>query len=197
MRLSLVFCVIYLGAPLACGSRGDLEEDDLHETMDGDVLEVSSSDSEWVDDLIEARECENSADCEGHFGRLDQCEVAACNTDSGRCAKLAATNGLSCIDRDFCTTADRCIDGRCVGGPPLDCDDDNPCTFDRCEPRQGCVREFFEGRCDDDNACTVRDTCAEGRCRGERRDCDDGDSCTEDGCDRAKGCTFRSLPECR
>jgi hypothetical protein len=195
MRLWLLLIAFGLGVNSACSAGREAIEDDSDDADDS-VDDTPSDDTVDVAPDV-TRECDTSSECEGSFGRLDQCEIAACNVDTGRCIKLASSNGLPCIDRDFCTTEDRCIEGRCVAGPPLDCDDGNPCTLDGCDPRQGCVREIVEGRCDDGNACTVRDVCTEGRCRGERRVCDDSDPCTDDTCDALEGCAFVPLPDCR
>ena len=49
--------------------------------------------------------------------------------------------------------------------------------------------------CDDDDACTV-DTCdPESGCRHETLSCDDDDFCTNDACDAATGCTHEPVPE--
>jgi hypothetical protein len=38
-----------------------------------------------------------------------------------------------------CTAHDRCANGACVGGDPLQCDDGNPATCDECVEPIGCV----------------------------------------------------------
>ena len=78
--------------------------------------------------------------------------------------------------------------GRCEG-KPVDCDDRDPCTVDRCDPEAGCVHapkcvgsprcmaatcrpdgtcdfaNFFEGvKCDDGIACSEGDYCRLGQC---------------------------------
>ncbi|MDD5307886.1 MAG: hypothetical protein PHU25_11250 [Deltaproteobacteria bacterium] len=99
-------------------------------------------------------------------------------------------NADVCDDGDVCTTSDACSGGACVGGPPLDCNDDNVCTDDTCNALLGCVRASNTARCDDGNACTNNDTCSNGVCVGAAITCNDGNPCTDDTCDPATGCVF-------
>ena len=48
-------------------------------------------------------------------------------------------NGTLCTDGSACTQIDSCRGGVCVGSSPLICDDNNPCTADRCDVTLGCV----------------------------------------------------------
>jgi hypothetical protein len=77
-----------------------------------------------------------------------------------------------------------CIEGECVSGPVLECNDDNLCTDDHCDPVLGCVFVPNNDPCDDANECTVGDACAEGLCGPgpDSPDCDDGNDCTDDSC---------------
>jgi len=71
------------------------------------------------------------------------------------------------------------------------CDDENPCTSDRCDATLGCVFEPGNegGACDDGEPCTDPDACAGGRCAGgPPPDCDDSDPCTNDRCVLGEGC---------
>ncbi len=98
-------------------------------------------------------------------------------------------NSLSCNDGDVCTTGDLCVNGACVGGPPLDCGDGNPCTGDWCDGATGCQHDALDIPCDDGNACTVMDLCVGGLCQGSGApDCQDDNVCTSDMCDPAQGC---------
>src|SRR5215475_10440693 len=49
--------------------------------------------------------------------------------------------GASCEDGNLCTTGDSCIRGVCVGGPPPNCADTNPCTASTCVRDKGCVHQ--------------------------------------------------------
>jgi len=52
-----------------------------------------------------------------------------------------------CDDGDVCNGLEVPDDnGGCVAGTPLDCDDANVCTTDRCDPQQGCAH-FGNGSC--------------------------------------------------
>ncbi|MBN2493668.1 MAG: hypothetical protein JXR96_03665 [Deltaproteobacteria bacterium] len=53
-----------------------------------------------------------------------------------------------------------------------DCEDDNPCTDERCEDN-ACVVELVEDgtECEDDLYCTVDGQCQEGNCNHAQRDC--------------------------
>ena len=72
-----------------------------------------------------------------------------------------------CDDGDACTTNDTCVDGVCLGGPPPDCNDDNVCTDDSCDPDTGCVHLNNHDPCDDGDPCTLLDVCdGQGNCVG-------------------------------
>ena len=125
--------------------------------------------------------CTENIDCDDD----NVCTRDICNT-SGLC-EYANTSGV-CDDGDACTTDDTCSDGSCVGGPPLDCDDENVCTDDSCDPGSGCQHTDNTAPCDDGDPCTEDDVCSEGACAGAAVDCDDGLYCTgPDWCDPATG----------
>ena len=46
--------------------------------------------------------------------------------------------------------------GACKAGAGVDCNDDNPCTEDSCDPATGCSHTTID--CDDSDACTI-DSC--------------------------------------
>jgi len=82
-----------------------------------------------------------------------------------------------CSDGDVCTGLETCTGGACLAGPPLDCDDGDPCTVDTCDPLTGCAHEELVGACDDGDGCTVNEVCIDGECVGTPMDCDDGNPC--------------------
>ncbi|HYS54558.1 MAG TPA: post-COAP-1 domain-containing protein [Thermoanaerobaculia bacterium] len=115
------------------------------------------------------------------------CTDDACDPASG-CTHT--NNTASCDDGNACTTNDTCAGGTCVGGPAPNCNDNNVCTDDSCNPATGCVHINNTAPCNDGNACTTNDTCAAGACvGGPAPNCDDGNVCTTDGCNPASGCT--------
>jgi len=105
-------------------------------------------------------------------------------------------NSLPCEDGNPCTVKDICQDGKCLSGAPKDCDDDNACTADSCDPATGCVQTPQSGTpCDDGNPCTLADSCKNGVCSsGSIDSCDDKNPCTQDGCNTNSGCTHTPQP---
>lgn len=101
-------------------------------------------------------------------------------------------NAAPCDDTDICTTKDACVNGQCTGGPALDCNDNNPCTDESCEPGEGCQYAFNSAACEDGNECTTEDTCVEGACTPGSGvlECLDGNPCTDDACNPDVGCIF-------
>jgi hypothetical protein len=84
---------------------------------------------------------------------------------------------------------DTCSGGICAGAP-ANCNDNNGCTDDGCNPATGCTHVSNNDPCNDGNACTTDDTCAGGACvGGAAPDCNDGDVCTNDTCNPASGCS--------
>lgn len=74
---------------------------------------------------------EDGMDCEvnGDAGVCEQgqCQVNGCQSDE------------DCQDSNVCNGVEVCgVDGVCVPSPALNCDDDNPCTEDACDPEAGC-----------------------------------------------------------
>lgn len=94
-----------------------------------------------------------------------------------------------CDDNDPCTV-DRCDPQGCHH-TPIACDDNNPCTADSCGANGQCVSTPVATgtACNDGNACTVSDACTDqAMCRGTLAvDPDDGNPCTADTCDAMFG----------
>ncbi len=77
-----------------------------------------------------------------------------------------------------------------VNGAIFECNDDNVCTDDSCDPQTGCTNAPVTTgtTCDDDNDnCTVGACSDSGTCVEPAKDCDDDDVCTNDSCDIATG----------
>jgi uncharacterized repeat protein (TIGR03803 family) len=79
-------------------------------------------------------------------------------------------------------TTDTCAVAQC----DVDCNDENPCTDDSCDPETGCVHSNNTATCNDGNPCTSGDVCAGGMC-GTPVDCNDNNDCTDDSCNPATG----------
>ena len=114
-------------------------------------------------------------------------------------ATVDGSAGSDASDRDVAsdtgaTEAATSADGGVCGN----CDDNNPCTDDTCDPDSHlCVHVDNTAACDDGNACTTNDTCSAGTCvGGAPLSCDDSNVCTTDTCDSVKGCvhTDNSAP---
>lgn len=161
-----------------------------------DTTEEAGGDGDLGEVAPDVFRCTSDPDCVPIIGGVDQCERAACNTLSGQCVRTARVDGSPCSDRNACTAGDACRSARCIGLGVTDCDDDNPCTADRCESREGCIHTPTDASCDDADLCTERDRCADGLCIGAPTDCDDGDPCTLDRCDEDLGCIYRAVDPC-
>jgi hypothetical protein len=107
-----------------------------------------------------------------------QCDPAVSVTEFGM-----ATDGAPCGSEDACLGAGTCQGGQCTAGP-IDCDDGNPCTDDKCSPGKGCLHQPNFDPCDDGDACTQGDQCLDGKCVTGflPLDCFDDDPCTQDVC---------------
>jgi hypothetical protein len=77
-----------------------------------------------------------------------------------------------------------------------ECNDNNVCTDDYCDPEIGCIYEpNNSGSCEDGNACTEHGYCFDGICQdGQTINCDDKNACTEDSCDPEIGCVYQVDP---
>ena len=117
----------------------------------------------------------------------------ACTQDGcgpGGCQYEPLT-GDQCDDGNECTSTDACVDGKCAGTGAVDCDDDNICTTNYCDPGKGCVQVLNNAPCDDGDVCTLSDTCQLGECIGAAMlSCQDSNACTTDSCDPQAGCQF-------
>jgi len=112
----------------------------------------------------------------------DPCTKDSCNSD-GSC-KHIQLGGLPCDDGSICTTVDKCVAGKCMGGKELDCDDKDPCTSDSCNAIDGCQHKTASDLvCPDDGEACTQDLCKDGKCVHPQAS--DGTKCAEDG----KPCT--------
>jgi len=116
------------------------------------------------------------------------CTTNSCYPTEGCVVKV---NKEPCDDEDVCTINDKCNEGECFGGSPVDCNDSNICTTDWCHPVDGCAHDLNGVPCNDDDLCTTDDHCHLGDCIGSGNlTCDDGNVCTDDACIPATGCSF-------
>lgn len=150
--------------------------------------------------------CQNGACCLGCVDETGRCRggttagfcgvgggsCASCTTGNaclnpickgGECGTSPKAEGEPCSDDDVCNGAETCDGGgECQAGTALNCDDNNPCTADDCDPEDGCIWDNDdEAACSDGQACTPDDHCQDGECVGTVS-CDDGNPCTMDSC---------------
>ncbi len=176
------------GAAPNCND-GNACTDDSCDTLTG-CMNVNNAAS--CDD---ANACTTSDTCNGGVctgGPAPDCDDSnPCTTDS--CDTILGCQNThhtaACDDGDACTTTDVCSAGSCIGGPPANCNDGNPCTDDSCDPVSGCQNVDNTAACDDGDACTTIDMCVGGLCVGGAPiSCADGNVCTDDVCDPVFGC---------
>jgi hypothetical protein len=108
------------------------------------------------------------------------CTVAVCNTGQevgpiNTCVVVTAPDGTACNDGTFCTMADACDGGVCVGGVENDCGlPHSPCEAIICvESTQSCnVAPVNDGTpCTPEDLCEVGGICSLGECLGEPKSC--------------------------
>ncbi len=137
----------------------------------------------------------------------DDCNVGACDEQTGSCLTVPDNEGAACDDGLNCTGGETCTIGVCGGGSPPDCDDLDPCTDDFCdEANQACVHTPIPGccqtdaDCDDGLYCNGQEFCdvVLGQCQpGTPPLCDDLDPCTLDSCDDDEGmCQHEAIEPC-
>ena len=149
--------------------------------------------------------CADDEPCNGTEACVDGTCIAGqppvCN-DENPCTKDGCHPGLgctyefddfqSCADGDVCNGDEICSQGDCLPGPPLTCDDGNPCTDDGCHSIVGCfAAPNNQADCDDGDECNGEEICDSGTClSGDPMECNDGNPCTTDACITEVGCTY-------
>ena len=126
----------------------------------------------------------------------NDCTEDVCNELDASCSYPNKADGAECAAGN---DPGRCRSGVCQGlCEGVDCDDDNPCTSDICDPSNGSCPNPDK---DDGTRCVDGDQpgkCSGGLCVGicADIDCDDGDPCTIDACDEVSGaCTNSKATE--
>jgi hypothetical protein len=170
---------LVLSPPYCCYQEEDCDDDNVCTTdiCDGGICLHPPSQAPGC--------CESNLDCDDG----NPCTDNICNPDDSSC--YFPFNTVPCNDSNKCTKNDHCIEGSC-GGDPVVCSDGNNCTYDKCDPQNGCYHPNIPqgAECDDLNNCTVSDVCLLGECAGDWLDgcclkdvdCDDSDGCTIDKC---------------
>jgi hypothetical protein len=175
-------CTIY-----GCSTKVDEYEEFLDEYLDGFSGDSCTLPSECLSGF-----CVNGVCCSSAC--TDACSSCVVEGFEGTCR--TAPNGTSCSDGNVCNGEDVCLLGKCMSGDILDCDDEDICSQDSCDPVDGCQNVPVEDGtpCLDNDMCNGEETCQAGECQtGTTLDCNDQNPCTEDQCDQAKGCKYTPL----
>ncbi|MFH1529644.1 MAG: hypothetical protein ABIK09_02795 [Pseudomonadota bacterium] len=177
--------------------------------------DAAALDGEPCDDsdpCTEVDVCDGVGGCAGgakDCNDLNACTADSCTALTGACANVALT-GETCDDGDACTDVDACTaSGGCAGVLTVDCDDQNDCTVDSCNPLTGaCIHgpallgtacSYPDASAGEAGACYPNAQCdAAGACQHGVFLCEclvAGD-CTDDGdlCNGTPKCDIASFP---
>ena len=109
-------------------------------------------------------ESEKSNEASGTAGNPEICTDGVDNDGDGYAdCEDADCSNQGCNDNSVCTINDQCENLLCQG-TLIDCDDDNSCTDDSCDPFSGCMYSYNSSPCDDGLFCNGYDTCNAGSC---------------------------------
>src|SRR5262249_55215737 len=164
--------------------------------------------------VADGTSCADSTVCNG----AEVCQAGVCqpgsplNCDDGNpcttdtclpvsaCQHTSLPNGAACPDATVCNGAETCLAGVCIAGTPLNCNDNNPCTLDTCDPVAGCRHTPVANGtpCPDATVCNGAETCSAGVCVSNAPlNCNDNNACTTDSCDAVSGCIHAPIAGCR
>ena len=231
-------CAACLGIAVigvGCGgeSTGDSRESRIEGTDPGDCEDGADNDADGLFDCADPS-CEASPLCGGSGtggaggtaggggagGSLlcadvdcddqNECTTDACDPADGECDYTLVTDGMTC---DFGGLPGVCGAGACEDAmlcAGVDCDDQNECTADTCNPTDG---DCAHANVTDGMTCDfggLPGVCGAGICEDAMLcagvDCNDGNECTQDVCDPMDGqcgyadvmdgttCDFGGLP---
>jgi len=131
--------------------------------------------------------CSSTCQTEQVCGDLVVQSPEQCDSTDPCCVDcMYAVEGIACDDATLCNGNETCnAVGVCQAGTTLNCNDNNQCTTDSCDPVLGCLNTpVTDGTsCSDGLFCTDPDTCVNGLCTTPARDCADSIDCTVDACD--------------
>ena len=123
---------------LATCDDGNLCTDNFCDPSQGCVTTVNEAQCDdndicTVDDHCEMGSCvfDDEVICDDFNGCTDD----ACDPVEG-C--IFTINEVLCSDGNACTTGEACLNGVCMGGQPITCDDGDDCTADSCDSVMGC-----------------------------------------------------------
>ena len=185
---SLGKCV---GTPIVCNDGNACTSDKCVSGKcaftNNDANKCTDNDSCSVEDSCKAGKC---------VSKPKNCDDKnMCTADS--CSKGLCVNkplpGNECLDGDPCTKGDTCSSlGKCAG-KAIVCNDNNPCTNDKCVSGKCEFANANTNKCTDNNACTLGDYCSAGKCvAGKPKVCTDSTICTSNTCDTKTGACLTS-----
>ncbi len=148
--------------------------------------------------------CNEGTDTCEHLANNQLCSLGLeCNVAQGGCVPPPSCfTNADCVDQNLCDGMEACVNGQCVGGMPIDCDDGFGCTVDACDPATGqCSNTAQNAFCSDPFSCNGIESCdpanspdMSGCVQGQSVNCDDGIGCTADGCQEPFG-TCAHVPQ--
>jgi hypothetical protein len=127
--------------------------------------------------------CSDGNPCNG----VEVCQQGQCSPGS------PLPDGTACTDPNVCNGEEFCQAGQCVSINAPNCDDNNPCTMDICNPGLGCLHNPRPNgsSCDDNDVCNGVELCQNGFCGpATPLFCEDTNPQTVNGCDPVRGCTI-------
>ena len=107
------------------------------------------------------------------------CTDDTCFPESG--CVFVANDDNACSNEDACDGLEGCVEGECIPGDPLVCNDQVDCTVDSCDSQLGCQYLPDDESCDDANPCTDNICDDATGCQFMPNDelpCTDDDECT-------------------
>ena len=152
----IAFATLALAVALGCGADGrDLlvvqHEAGVDAGDDGARDAEAEIDPTLGGPCTEDAQCEDSIDC-----TFDRCDLAL-----SRCRNTP--DDSLCQDADYCNGKERCVLRQgCAPGPVVTCQDDTPCTIDRCiEATKSCehLQRDVDGDGDPDDHCVGKKDC--------------------------------------
>ncbi len=150
------------GEPRQC-HKFTCAEGECTEVPVADDTSCSDGDLCTVGDTCQNGVCVSGSDMECE-GEPRQCHEFTCA--EGQCTEVPVADNTPCLSGNLCTVDDKCQNGVCESGPDKDCDDNNECTEDSCNPIIGCVHDPI------DTNETI--SCGQGECFREVPKCIDG-----------------------
>jgi MYXO-CTERM domain-containing protein len=166
----------------------------------GECVEVSNGTFCLDNDLCNGPEtCQNGSCVSGQpldCSNANKCTGETCDPAQG-CLFEPMANGTSCSNGNACDGAETCLNGMCTSGTALNCNDNNPCTADSCNPAVGgCLNTDLADGTNCGGGLCGEATCSAGKCIShDTATCDDSDPCTRDWCNPDTGCVNAAVPE--